>query len=464
MGSVTKATADVVICGAGIAGISAAFHLSVKRGVKNILIIDERPPLTLTSDKSTECYRNWWPGPGDAMVSFMNHSIDLLEAMALETDNIFNLSRRGYLFLTGDVARADTLRDSAAEISQLGAGPLRVHDGGSSPQVYRRSPANGFEGEPSGADLILDTEVIMAHYPFVTEKVVAALHARRCGWFSAQQMGMYMLEQAIAHGARLLNARVTGATTRGGRVRAVRFQSADGDNQVSTDTFVIAAGPYIRDVAAILGIEVPVLNELHAKIAFRDRLGVVPRDVPMMIWSDPVTLPWSPDEREELAASADTRWLLRELPSGVHFRPEGAADSPVLLMLWTYDVDPVKPVWPPQFDPVYAEVVLRGLTHMIPGLCNYLGRTARPVIDGGYYCKTRENRPLIGPLDVEGAFIIGALSGFGQMASQAAAELLAAHIIGDALPDYAPEFLLSRYDNPDYQALLDQSDATSGQL
>ena len=146
MGSVTKAIADVVICGAGIAGISAAFHLSVKRGVKNILIIDDRPPLTLTSDKSTECYRNWWPGPGDAMVSFMNHSIDLLEALALETDNVFNLSRRGYLFLTGDVARADTLRDSAAEISQLGAGPLLVHDGGLSPHVYKRSPTHGFEG------------------------------------------------------------------------------------------------------------------------------------------------------------------------------------------------------------------------------------------------------------------------------------------------------------------------------
>ncbi len=271
----------------------------------------------------------------------------------------------------------------------------------------------------------------MAHYPFVTERVVAALHARRCGWFSAQQMGMYMLEQAIAHGARLLNARVTGATLRGGgRVRAVQFQGAEGDNQVSTNTFVIAAGPYIRDVAAMLGIDLPVLNELHAKIAFRNHLSIVPRDVPMIIWSDPVSLPWSTDEREELAASADTCWLLRELPGGVHFRPEGGVDSPILLMLWTYNMDPVEPAGTPQFDPVYAEVVLRGLTQMIPRLCDYLGRTERPAIDGGYYCKTRENRPLIGPLDVEGAFVIGTLSGFGHMASQAAAELLAAHFTG----------------------------------
>ena len=52
-------TADIVICGAGITGVSAAHFLS-KVGYKNILLIDERPPLTFTSDRSTECYRNWW--------------------------------------------------------------------------------------------------------------------------------------------------------------------------------------------------------------------------------------------------------------------------------------------------------------------------------------------------------------------------------------------------------------------
>jgi len=55
-------TADVVICGAGIAGISAAYHLAVRRGVREVVIVDDQPPLSVTSDKSTECYRNWCPG------------------------------------------------------------------------------------------------------------------------------------------------------------------------------------------------------------------------------------------------------------------------------------------------------------------------------------------------------------------------------------------------------------------
>ena len=86
-------TYDIVICGAGIAGISAAYHLTVKHGINDVLIVDERTPLSLTSDKSTEAYRNWWPDA--AMVAMMNRSIDLLEEMAHETGNIFNLNRRG---------------------------------------------------------------------------------------------------------------------------------------------------------------------------------------------------------------------------------------------------------------------------------------------------------------------------------------------------------------------------------
>ena len=58
---------DVVVCGAGIAGIAAA-HALTQTELKRVLIVDPGPPLSLTSDKSTECYRNWWPGPGDAMV------------------------------------------------------------------------------------------------------------------------------------------------------------------------------------------------------------------------------------------------------------------------------------------------------------------------------------------------------------------------------------------------------------
>jgi glycine/D-amino acid oxidase-like deaminating enzyme len=457
-------TGDVVICGAGIAGISAAYHLTVRHGVREVILIDERPPLTLTSEKSTECYRNWWPGPGDAMVSLMNRSIDILEELAHESDNVFHLSRRGYLFVTADPARIPDFERAAEEPCSLGAGPLRIHTGRPGDPVYIPAPAQGFEGLPTGADLILDPALIHKHFPFLSEHVVTALHIRRCGRMSAQQLGMYMLEQAREHGARSLRARVEGVDVRGGRVRAVRLNGEAGSQRISTDNFVNAAGPFVKQVGEMMGIDLPVTCELHAKVAFNDHLGVVPRHAPLYYWADPQMLPWSEEERTLLAESEETQWLLEPFPPGPHGLPEDGLASRIQLILWTYDIETVEPVVPlPPLDPYYFEVVLRGLSRMIPGLRAYFDKLPRPVVDGGYYAKTPENRPLIGPLPIEGAYIIGALSGFGIMAACASGELLAAHMTDNELPPYAPWFLLERYEDPEYQELLENWDE-SGQL
>jgi glycine/D-amino acid oxidase-like deaminating enzyme len=64
---------------------------------------------------------------------------------------------------------------------------------------------------------------------------------------------------------------------------------------------------------------------------------------------------------------------------------------------------------------------------------------------------------------VEGAYIIGGLGGFGMMSACGASDLLAKHIAGEELSEYAPAFLLSRYEDPRYQELLRQW-GTSGQL
>jgi len=459
----THPTTDAVICGAGIAGIATAYHLTVKHGLKNVILIDERPPLTLTSDKSTECYRNWWPGPGDAMVNFMNRSIDILEELAHESGNIFKLNRRGYLYATADPARIPTFKHAAEEAATLGAGPARYHTGQPGDPDYIPAPAEGFEDQPTGADVILDPALIRQHFPYLSERTIAVAHARRCGWFSGQQLGMYLLEQAQAHGARLIQGRLEAVDISDGRVQAVRLSNNKGAETISTRHFVNAAGPLLQEVAQLLGVDLPLFSELHIKIAFNDHLRVVPREAPLVIWTDPVHLPWSDEERAFLAESDETRWLLNEFPAGVHARPDGPADSPVVLILWTYDTRPVEPTFPLKFDPEYPEVAFRGLSAMLPGLTAYFDRMPKPFLDGGYYTKTRENRLLACPLPVEGTYVIGALSGYGLMAACAAGELLAAHLIGNELPPYAPAFALERYQDPAYRQLLEDW-GDSGQL
>jgi glycine/D-amino acid oxidase-like deaminating enzyme len=454
-------SAEVVICGAGIAGIAAAYHLAVRRGVTGVVLVDDRPPLSLTSDKSTEAYRNWWPGPDGAMVALMNRSIDLLEEMARESGNAFRLNRRGYLFATADPDRARALMGAARHAADLGAGPARIHArlGGD----YQPARAEGFEGEVTGADVITEPALVRRHFPYLAGDVVAVLHARRCGWFSGQQLGMFLLERARHAGVRLIEGRVEGIDTSSGRVRAVTVAAREGGMTIGTPRFVNAAGPYLGLVGRLVGVELPVFCERHAKIAFRDSAGAIPRHAPMLIWADPVRLPWSEDERRALLDSAPHRHLLGEIPAGVHGRPEGAGESPIVLLLWNYDLTPVEPTFPLACDPEYPEIVLRGMSRMIPALASYLTRLPRCFVDGGYYTKTRENRFLAGPLPVEGAYVLGALSGYGLMAASGAADLLADYLTGRSLPHYAPAFRPDRYADPAYRALL-ANWGDSGQL
>ena len=164
-------------------------------------------------------------------------------------------------------------------------------------------------------------------------------------------------------------------------------------------------------------------------------------------------MPWSDDERLALAEDEEARWLLQTFPAGVHGRPDGASAT---LILFNHHGDATDVVFPLPQPPHYAEIALRGMSTMVPALKAYNGKTTRPYIDGGYYMRTRENRPLIGPVAVEGAHISCAFSGFGVMGSCASGELIARHIMGGALPDYAPAFLLSRYQDAEYRALLDK--------
>jgi len=165
----------------------------------------------------------------------------------------------------------------------------------------------------------------------------------------------------------------------------------------------------------------------------------------MMICADDTPMHWTDEERAELASSDFPRkdeWL-GLLPSGLHFRPLG---NKSLAVLWEYVhletpvSDPPHPE--PTFDSFYPEIVVRGLTSIIPDFQQYIGATAKGLhVDGGYYCKTIQNMPIVDAYrSLRGAYVAGAYSGFGIMSSPALAELMALRILGKPLPDYAQAF------------------------
>jgi glycine/D-amino acid oxidase-like deaminating enzyme len=390
-----------------MAGIAAAYQLAVRSRVARVILVDPRDPLSLTSSKGAEGYRNFWPLPDGTMTRFMDRSIDLLEDLDRDSDGAFELNRRGYVFLTADPAEAAR---------------LHAHDG----PVARFVP---------------DRAAIRARFPYVTERVLAMLHVKRAGFLNAPKLGQWLLGRASAHGVELVRDEVTGWSLAGGRLAGVQLASGA---EIAAGALVLAAGPLLPQWTARLGLDVPIVNELHGKVAFEDHAGMIPRDAPLLIWNDPVNL-----------------GALGTYPPAVHVRPRG---DRTLLGIWTYDTRVEAPTFPPAFPPNYAEVVLRGLAAMCPGLDRYVGQASQAIVDGGYYCKAPDNRPLVGPTRIDGVHLLGALSGFGIMASQAAAELLAAHVLGTALPHYAAAFHPSRFHDPAYQPTLALLDAKSGQL
>ena len=398
---------EVVVAGAGIAGVAAAYQIAVRAGVTRVMLVDPREPLTLTSSRGAEAYRNFWPGPDSTMVRFMDRSIDLLELLDAESGHAFALNRRGYVFLTAEPAEAQRLRAHAGATAEFLAG----------------GPA------------------IRARYPWVTDRVVAMLHVQRAGYMNALALGRWLLERAVHHGVDLVRDEVTRLRVANGRFTGVQLASGA---RIDARALILAAGPRLPEWAVRLDLDVPIVNELHGKISFDDEAGVVPRDAPMMIWNDPVELPG-----------------YGTFPAGVHLRPRGERS---ILGIWTYDTHIEEPRVTPLFPPDYADIVLGGLTVMIPGFAALRDRGAAAAVDGGYYCKTPDNRPLIGPTAIAGAHVLGALSGFGIMASQAAAELVAAHVLEEPLPGYAAAFHPGRFGDPVYRQRLAVADANQGQL
>ena len=456
--------AQIVICGAGIAGIATAYYLS-KVGVREILLVDEASPLSLTSSYSTEAYRNWWPGFDNAMVALSNRSIDLMDDFAIKTANIFRMNRRGYLYFTSQTDKIPSFCSSAETVSKLGGGPVRIHDEKSAASKYIPFFEDNFDNDinQSGADLFLDAELIHNYFPYISKDVKAALHVRRAGWLSAQQLGMFLLNEARKQGVVFKSQRLVGVELSTGQVSGVYLEENGKIGFLRTSLFVNAAGPLIGSIARLLDVNLPIYTELHQKLICNDPLSVMPRNAPLLVWNDPQYLLFSSSERSAIEAEPELRWLLTEFPSGLHTRPEGSGSSTAIVVLWAHHAPIIDPIWPLPEDPYHSEILMRGLAKMIPGAKQYIGNFPRPKLDGGYYTKTFENRPLIGKLPIEGAYIIGALSGFGIMTACAAGELLAAHIVGSDLPDYASAFEINRYSNLEYLKLI-KNYVSEGQL
>jgi glycine/D-amino acid oxidase-like deaminating enzyme len=259
-----------------------------------------------------------------------------------------------------------------------------------------------------------------------------------------------MLEQIKAAGGKRLGASVLNIEVNRGFL--VEVEGPEGALQVRADVLVNAAGPFAGSLAEMIGIDLPIENIYQQKIAFEDVKQAIPRQLPFSIDLDEFQFDWTAEERELLAEDVATAWLTQQLPGGTHCRPEGGDDSAWIKLGWAFNREVSEPQQDlanePKVHPQYPEIVMRSAARLNPGLAAYAEDfPTRFSHYGGYYPMTRENWPLIGPLGEDGAFVAGALSGFGSMSACAAGATCAAWVVGDELPEYARDLSLARYSN-----------------
>ncbi len=442
---------DVAIIGAGSIGIAVAYYLVRKYGIARIALIDPRDPMSLTSAQSGENYRNWWPHP--IMAAYTNDSIRLMEEIASETGNRINMTRRGYALVTRNSDPADLIEDLYRGYREAAESLIRIHRGRRPHETYQPPTSADWESAPDGVDVLCDPELIRKTFPAYAPDVATVLHVRRAGSISGQQLGQFMLEAIKAMGGRVIRGEVL--CIEGVMPFDLTIKTDDGPTRLSADRVVNAAGPYLRDVAKLLGEDLPVSCVYQQKIAFEDREGVVPRNLPFTIDLDGQQLTWTEEERAILAEDPATARLTEFMPGGIHCRPDGAEDGKWIKLGWAFNGKASDPREADPIDEQYPDIVLRAASRLQPKLKSYIGRLPRGTHHyGGYYTMTDENWPLIGPMRTNGAFVAGALSGFGTMAACATGSICADWMMGGELVSYAKTLSLSRYDDPAIMAEL----------
>ena len=458
----------IVVAGCGMAGASVSAHLtriSKAAGLNTeVVLLDPRPPLTGSSQYSTECYRNFFTD--EAAVPMMQRSIEIMEEMD-RTHNL-QMGRRGYLFVATKEEVAAQLVTMAEVASGFGAGELRYHD---TPDTYSHSPAQGLKGSQRGFDIVRSNpDVANKLFPYLNADVSTMVHCREAGWLDATGLGSAFISEAKKNGAKHIAAELRSVNVTQNNVSSVVIEKRCGTVEtIECDAFVNASGAWVNNIASkIEGCELlPISNTVISKTVLHDPEQHVPsQHCPFVFWKEDTKIEWSEEMVEALTELDDTdeggivntkEWL-KVQPSGQHLRPMG---NNRILILWEHAHTHLQcgnvgegsqgvPQFPPTTIEYFKELAVHGAASIVPKLSQYCGALTKETYqDAGYYCvNTEDARPIVTQHGPENAFVLGALGGWGVMSSSALGELCAKTVLQRDLPEYAGAFSIPRLIKP----------------
>ena len=385
-------TADIVVIGAGIVGLSIAHQIS-RRDPSRIVILEKEANVAegstgassailrqrythteaiLVARDGLRCHRQWAAYTGlDEPRARFHHS--------------------GVLWMMAE-SRETVERDRDRMISLGIDAALLDADG-----VHERFPALSTCNSPF--DLTGETEhECIEHDSF--------LYEADSGFFDPVSAAQDLREAVRRAGVDIrFNTEVTAIRVAGGRIEGVDFT---GGGSIDTPVVVNAAGPWAARVAAMTGLDWKwTIRPIRAQVIYREW----PRDLV------PGPLP-----------------VLGDSSAGIYLRPEASGQQ--ILVGSVLHEDEQEVVEDPDafnnnLDASFRDTKIHALHHRIPSL-PYRGQMTG--LAGMYTMNVEDVHPIVGPTAIDGFIVANAFSGHGFKESPAVASMIARHLTG-APPD-----------------------------
>ena len=372
-----KNRAEVVVIGAGIMGLSIAYHLA-RLGVTDVVVVDKSYLCGGASGRNGGGIRAQWSS--EANVRLMQESIRMCQDFASEFKINVWLRQGGYLFLARTEARRKSLEDSCKLQRECGL-TTRMLTPREAQKIVPELSTDGVVAASYNPD-----DGVVFPWPFV--------------WGFAQAARKLGVEIATF-------TEVTGFDTRGSRIEAVRVRQASSGpgapphdapiHRIKTNKVVNACGAWSPEIARMLGVELPNKPHRHEICSTE----------PLKPWLKPLVA----DLTNGLYFSQSTRG---EIVGGIgqeHVPPGVNHDSSFA------------------FLGLYARALV--------ATCPILGKVKVLRQWSGCYDLTPDANPIVGGVDeVEHFYQASGFMGHGFMMAPVVGKLIAEHIAKD---DGAPD-------------------------
>jgi len=366
-----------------VVGAATAFH-AARAGLQPLLI-ERRPRLcTLTTPASTGAFRLQFDNREELEV--VRESVELFLNFAEATGQRaydLEIRQQGYLWLTATQSGVERQRRIVASQHSWGQNDVELLDG----------------------------DAVRRRFPYISQSVLQARFRQGDGFLDPKQLTLGLT--AASKAKVVTGCGVIGFETRDGRLTAVETERGN----VSTETAVIAAGPFSGVVAAQAGVELPVTIVPRQKLVM-PRVPEVPAEAPLVI-DDDTGSHWRPALRGAYLLFADPSTPPSQPTENVRL------DHSFAFRL----LDPASSVSVARLSPFWREIWERSTAHWF--------------LQAGQYTVSPDHRPLIGPTPIDGLFVNTGYSGHGIMGSPAASRVLVDVLTG-ALPSGENPFRLDR--------------------